>query len=828
MQPREPLQRHERGGPDQRRGRTRHDEGRGPHRAHPLDEAVGVEREDVRAARRRRANMDRQRAARVGAVHADDGRDGVERARRRAVEPLPPERERGDPGIGGHGSSIRRRRRRDRRGPLPWGYDRPIVRPACARVRCVRTQPEITPCARGTRRAPAGGNHDPSHGARPGRQYAAPPEPYDTAARRRPRGRRARGSSAGRRHPAARRRHPGSAGRRPPPDRGRGQRHPRARRGARGRPRLLPGAVRRRRRRDLAAPATAPAVRADREPGPRPGADRRRRGHLRAGRRPRLPRDPRATRDGAGRSGRRAAPRADLRAARVPDRQLRPAAVPRREGRPAGPVPPGALRLDAGRARAVHVVREPDGHGLRERPPVRQRPRGCRPPAGDPGALVAAQPDPGRRGHRQRDRGRGGPPDPARHDPRLRRRPGHADLRADRVPRRVQRHRQALAGRAAAADRRGADGLGRPAQRDDPHRRRRERPARQAGRPGPRRGVDAAGADVLRVARPGRDRRVQERLRPVHRGRPADARDLRRLRGPGRRQRRGVRAGLTPARGAPPPAREPAAPARGQRATPRHPRPERRARDDRGLAQGGHPVRRADRLPRRPRDLGPARGPRPRPVRRPDHAARGPARRRHHRLGDPQRRGGARQRRAPRSALDQHPRHARGAGVDARRSADRGRRRHRHPQRRPHGGHRVALHARRVRARPAVRGPGVDRAPERRGARRGDDPGRARRADRAAQPRRLPARARAADRAGPAVRPDDARPRRVQGLQRLARPSRGRRAARADRARHVRRAARRRPRLPLRRRRVRDPAAGHHERRDPRGHRPDPDRRRAA
>ena len=54
-------------------------------------------------------------------------------------------------------------------------------------------------------------------------------------------------------------------------------------------------------------------------------------------------------------------------------------------------------------------------------------------------------------------------------------------------------------------------------------------------------------------------------------------------------------------------------------------------------------------------------------------------------LGDPQRRGGPRQRRAPRSALDQHPRHARGAGVDARRSADRGRRRHRHPQRRPHG-----------------------------------------------------------------------------------------------------------------------------------------------
>ena len=63
-------------------------------------------------------------------------------------------------------------------------------------------------------------------------------------------------------------------------------------------------------------------------------------------------------------------------------------------------------------------------------------------------------------------------------------------------------------------------------------------------------------------------------------------------------------------------------------------------------------------------------------------------------------------------------------------------------------------------------GPGVDRPPERRDPRRGPGPGRPGRADRAAQPRRVPARA---ERAGSrpataaAVRGADARPRRVQG-----------------------------------------------------------------
>ena len=55
-----------------------------------------------------------------------------------------------------------------------------------------------------------------------------------------------------------------------------------------------------------------------------------------------------------------------------------------------------------------------------------------------------------------------------------------------------------------------------------------------------------------------------------------------------------------------------------------------------------------------------------------------------------------------------------------------------------------------------------------------------------------------------AVRAADARPRRVQGLQRHPRPSRGRRAAGPDRDRDAGGAARGGPALPLRRRRVRD------------------------
>ena len=323
------------------------------------------------------------------------------------------------------------------------------------------------------------------------------------------------------------------------------------------------------------------------------------------------------------------------------------------------------------------------------------------------------------------------------------RRPGDRHVRADRVPRRGLGDRRAQPRGPPPPDRRGADGLGRRAQRDDPPRRRgRRSPGPPAGHR-PRGGVDAPGADVVRVARARRDRRVQGGLRPVRRGRPADARDLRRLRGPGGGQRRGVRAGPAPAGRAPPPPREPAPPARGQRAPARHPRPERRARDDRGQPQGRRLVRRAHRLPRRPWRGRPARGPGPRPLRRGHPPARGTDRRRHHGLGDHDRRDGPRQRRPPRPPVRPDPGHARGAGVDAGLPAVRGgRRRHRHAQRGAHGRRRLALQPGRVRAGPAVRGPGIHRAPQRRGPRRRDDPGRARCADRAAQPRGVPARGR--------------------------------------------------------------------------------------
>ena len=218
---------------------------------------------------------------------------------------------------------------------------------------------------------------------------------------------------------------------------------------------------------------------------------------------------------------------------------------------------------------------------------------------------------------------------------------GH--VRADRVPRRGLGDRHPQPRRPAAPDRRGADRLGRRAQRDHPPGRRGRRPARPPARHRRGAGIDAPRADVLRVAGARRDRRVQGGLRPVQRGRPADAGDLRRLRGPGRRQRRGVRAGAPPAGRAAPPAREPAPPAGGQRAPARHPRPERRARDDRRLAQGRRLVRRADGLPRRSRRARAPGGARPRPLRRGDPPARGPAGRRHHWLGRQPRRGAARQ-----------------------------------------------------------------------------------------------------------------------------------------------------------------------------------------
>ena len=98
-------------------------------------------------------------------------------------------------------------------------------------------------------------------------------------------------------------------------------------------------------------------------------------------------------------------------------------------------------------------------------------------------------------------------------------------------------------------DRRGADGLGRRAQRDHPPRRRGRRS------PGPPAGHRRTCAESMLLVPMSYESRVlgvivvsKVRLRPVRRGRPADARDLRRLRGPGGGQRRGVRAGRAASR----------------------------------------------------------------------------------------------------------------------------------------------------------------------------------------------------------------------------------------------------------------------------------------
>ncbi len=211
------------------------------------------------------------------------------------------------------------------------------------------------------------------------------------------------------------------------------------------------------------------------------------------------------------------------------------------------------LRLVARRARAVHLVR-----ATRWRP--RSPTRGCSPRVREGAARLRAIQELSSRLNRIQDVEGIGDAIVAeadrlirpRHDPRLRRRPGDADVRADRVPRRVQRA-SAGCSRTCCGSRSARASPGWVAEHNETIRLgdAAARPARHArSGPRPRRGVDAAGADVVRVARAGRDRRVQGGLRPVRRGRPADARDLRRLRGPGRRQRRGLRAGAAAAGGA--------------------------------------------------------------------------------------------------------------------------------------------------------------------------------------------------------------------------------------------------------------------------------------
>ena len=114
--------------------------------------------------------------------------------------------------------------------------------------------------------------------------------------------------------------------------------------------------------------------------------------------------------------------------------------------------------------------------------------------------------------------------------------------------------------------------------------------------------------------------------------------------GPGAHQRRERAATAAPAGRAGAPARRPAPPPRRQRAAALHARAGGRPGPDRRLAQGHRPVRLADDLPRRPRGRRPAGGHRPRPVRRRDPGPREPDRDRHHRLGHRARGGRARQR----------------------------------------------------------------------------------------------------------------------------------------------------------------------------------------
>ena len=84
---------------------------------------------------------------------------------------------------------------------------------------------------------------------------------------------------------------------------------------------------------------------------------------------------------------------------------------------------------------------------------------------------------------------------------------------------------------------------------------------------------------------------------------------------------------------------------------------------------------------------------------------------------------------------------------------------------------------RRVRTRPAVRGPGVHRPPERGGLPGGGAARPDRRPDRAAQPRDVRGSARVERACGRAIQPDHAGPRRLPGRQQLARPPGRRRAA---------------------------------------------------
>ncbi len=232
----------------------------------------------------------------------------------------------------------------------------------------------------------------------------------------------------------------------------------------------------------------------------------------------------------------------------------------------------------------------------------------------------------------------------------------------------------------AGGGRRGRDRLGRQVPRAAARRRHRERPARDHD-PGLRarhRRVDAAGADGPRGRLPRRARALEARAAPVHRGRPAAARDLRLVRGPGDDQRR--RHG--PPQGAVERARAPAGrPARAAAhdgVDPDHPRPAGGAGADHRPARRPDPLRQHRHRGRRPRRRHPHPAHGPRRPRRGVHGVVGAGRDRHRDLGRRAQRAGpdrGREDGRPRQPLPGHGRHRR--QPDRRSAARPGRRRRR-------------------------------------------------------------------------------------------------------------------------------------------------------
>ena len=369
-----------------------------------------------------------------------------------------------------------------------------------------------------------------------------------------------------------------------------------------------------------------------------PGADRRRRDdHRRRRRSSALRAIARAPADRA-RATRRARPTSPRSTTRLGYRTVNfvPLDVPRRAGRAARPVPPRAVRLDAGRARRCARRSR-----TRWRPPSRT-PACSTPSARAPPACARSRSCRSRLNRIQDVEGIGeaivaeadrliAP----RHDPRLPRRPGDRHVRADRVPRRVRGDRHAVAGRppgrgSARGSRAGSRSTTETIRLGDAG----DRPARPPGRRATaarsrccssRCPTSRACSGVIVVSKAGFDQFAEDdqRTLEIFAGYAAQAMVNAEAFGQVRRQQEEL-----------------------------HHRLESQRRllevNERLLAtldpsgvlemiadslKAVVDLRLADDLPRRPGRLGPAGRRRPRPVRRRDPPARGPARRRHHRLG---------------------------------------------------------------------------------------------------------------------------------------------------------------------------------------------------